>query len=503
MIDISHEIKRLIQYGINKGLINEYDKIYTRNRLLEVLTVSDYRENDTEDEYLDSPSLIFENIIEWALMNGRIKNDTVLNRDLFDTKIMGCLTPKPSEIINCFYTLYSNNKKSATDYFYSLSKSTNYIRLDRIKKDMKWKVETEFGKLDITINMSKPEKDPKDIEAQRNMGKGKYPKCLLCKENEGYEGRMNHPARQNHRVIPIELNNEKWFMQYSPYVYYNEHCIVFKDNHQEMKLTEETFIRIMEFVEKFPHYFIGSNADLPIVGGSILSHDHFQGGRYDFPMAKAETLEKFILKDFKGIILKRLKWPMPVLRIEGSNRVDVAKAAAHIYKIWQGYSDETVDVLSHTGDITHNTVTPIGRVRDGKFEMDIVLRNNRTSKEYPEGIFHPHRELHHIKKENIGLIEVMGLAVLPSRLNSELRDLSHFLINRNQIEKLEFKEPLLKHKDWCLEIMDKYNEICADNVNEIIRHEIGLKFLNVLKDAGVFKLDRKGEHAFKKFIYSL
>lgn len=503
VINISYEIERLLQYGLYKNLIKDVDVVYTRNRILEILKIDDIEEVYVEEEFLESPHTILENILSWCLEKGVLESNGAVYKDLLDTKIMGCLMPRPSEVISKFNALYSEDKKKATDYYYDLSRNSNYIRIDRIKKDLKWKTATEYGDIDITINLSKPEKDPKAIAAAKNLPSSSYPKCLLCKENEGYAGRLNHPARENHRIVPITLNNEKWFFQYSPYVYYNEHCIILKSDHEPMRISKETFIRLLDFIEKFPHYFIGSNADLPIVGGSILSHDHFQGGNYEFAMAKAQPEKEFSIKKFKNIKVSKIKWPMSVLRLEGENREALIEAAFYVYRKWRVYSDETVGILSNTNGVSHNTITPIARMKDGKFQLDLVLRNNRTSEEYPDGIFHPHQELHHIKKENIGLIEVMGLAVLPARLKTELKDLAYYLVNKDKIEQIDEKEELLKHKEWCKEIISKYSNINDDNVEEILQREVGIKFSKVLEHAGVFKRDEKGQNAFDIFINSL
>lgn len=502
-INISYEIERLIKYGISKGLINECDRVYTRNRILETLGINEFIASAPENEDFETPEPILDKIISWAIGEGKLDGDSIAQRDLFDTKIMSCLMPRPSEIIKIFNTLYKKDKVEATNYFYDLSKNSNYIRMSRIKNDVKWTTKTEFGEVEITINMSKPEKDPKKIAAQRNTVSNYYPKCLLCKENEGYAGRIDHPARQNHRIIPVILNREQWYFQYSPYVYYGEHSIVFKEKHEPMKITKETFIRILDFVEQFPHYFLGSNADLPIVGGSILSHDHFQGGKHEFAMAKACVEKRHVLKKFPGIILGRVKWPMSVIRLEGSKKDEIVESADYIYKRWQRYSDECVSITSNTKDVMHNTVTPIARIKDGKYQMDLVLRNNRTTEEYPEGIFHPHRELHHLKKENIGLIEVMGLAVLPSRLDRELKELKYYLVNRDKLSEIYNQQDLVKHVGWCYELAEKYPCINGNNFEEIVKKEIGFKFVKVLEHAGVFKLDSKGQYAFNKFIDSL
>lgn len=501
--DIFQEIEKLIKYGLKKGLINEEDVIYTRNRIFETLQIDQTDGIPVADDCTDSLQPILENVLKWCLDKGILENDSVVYKDLFDTKLMNCLMPRPSEVISKFNKLYSYNKKEATDYFYNLSKASNYIRCDRVSKDVKWKANTEYGDIDITINLSKPEKDPKAIAAAKSMSASSYPKCLLCKENEGYAGRVNHPARQNHRIIPLELAGEKWFLQYSPYVYYNEHCIVFKGEHQPMKISKNTFIKLLDFVEKFPHYFLGSNADLPIVGGSILSHDHFQGGNYEFAMAKAPVEKEYTPVKFKDVKIGKVKWPMSVLRLEGENKNDLVEAAFHIFTKWTKYSDETVDILCETNGVPHNTVTPIARMKNGKFQIDLVFRNNRTNEKYPDGIFHPHKELHHIKKENIGLIEVMGLAVLPARLKKELKNLEPYLINKENLDELDKVEDLSKHKQWCREIIEKYDNINNDNVYDIIKKEVGIKFLEVLKHAGVFKRDKKGQEAFDRFINSL
>ncbi len=503
MIDINYEIDRLVNFALNKGLIEEEDVIYTRNRILEVLALSDYKETSVKEEELESAEPILENILNWAHENGVLESNGSVYRDLFDTKIMASVMPRPSEVIRKFNKFWGEDSKKATDYFYSLSKNSNYIRVERVKKDLKWKTSTEYGDLDITINLSKPEKDPKAIAAAKNLPANSYPKCLLCKENEGYEGRLNHPARQNHRIIPLKLNEENWYFQYSPYVYYNEHCIVFKGSHDPMKISKDSFLRLLEFVEKFPHYFIGSNADLPIVGGSILSHDHFQGGNYEFPMAKAEVEQEFVIKGFEDVNMGIVKWPLSVIRIEGFHIDRIVEAAYYILEKWKNYSDETLDIISHSGETPHNTVTPIARMKNGKFQIDLVLRNNRTTERYPYGIFHPHEELHHIKKENIGLIEVMGLAVLPARLKDELNSLSYYLLNKDKLNEMEKNSELQKHKDWCLDILNKYSALNGNNVEDILRKEVGIKFLEVLKHCGVFKDNEAGREGFNRFIKSI
>lgn len=500
-VNISCEIEKLIEYGLYNNLIKPEDKIYTRNRILEVLALDEIEYIELSKEVSINLEEILKNILEFAIEKGILENDSIDFKDLLDTKIMACLMPRPSEVINKFYSLYDEDKKKATEYYYNLSKASNYIRVDRIKKDQKWKVLTEYGDLDISINLSKPEKDPKVIAAAKNLPENSYPKCLLCVENEGYAGRLNHPARGNHRVIPLGLNDENWFLQYSPYVYYNEHCIVFKGKHEPMKISKDTFKRLLDFIEKVPHYFIGSNADLPIVGGSILTHDHFQGGNYEFAMAKAAVEKEFYIDSLSNVKVGKVKWPMSVIRVEGEDKVSILEAAMHIYESWKVYSDEIVNIYAYTADINHNTITPIARMKEGKFQLDLVLRNNITTEEHPDGLFHPHKELHHIKKENIGLIEVMGLAILPARLKEELKEVSNYIIKTDSSK--ELSEGLLKHKEWILDIMNRYEKITISNIDEIIEKEVGIKFLTVLEHAGVFKRDEEGQTAFDKFIVSL
>ncbi len=492
------EIQRLINYAIDKKLISEEDEVYSRNLVLDVLGLDDYKEVEISEDAPESPTEILENILAWSYENHILEYNSPVYRDLLDTKIMDCFMPRPSEIRKRFYEDYSENPIKATDYYYELSKSSNYIRTSRIKKNVVWKTETEFGALDITINLSKPEKDPKAIAAAKNIKSTSYPKCLLCKENEGYSGRINHPARQNHRVIPVKLRGEEWFFQYSPYVYYNEHSIIFKGEHEPMRISKKTFDRILEFTEKFPHYFIGSNADLPIVGGSILSHDHFQGGNYEFPMAKAPVIFGYEIDNYPKVQLGIVKWPMSVIRLKGKEKDDIAKLAEHILNSWRNYSDEDLDIISHTQDTPHNTITPIARKRGELFELDLVLRNNRTSEDYSYGIFHPHHEVHHIKKENIGLIEVMGLAVLPPRLKDELDILEKYLLNPSQ--DIEGERDLEKHIDWFKDIQKNYDDINEDNIKEILRKEVGRKFETVLQHAGVFKNNEMGKQGIIRFL---
>lgn len=498
-MNIYKEIKRLVNFGINKGLINKYDEIYTRNRIMEILGLNTYKDMDIESEDLNCPQTILDNLLDYAYVKGILPENTVTYRDLMDTKIMDCLLPPPSEVIRKFHEAYKKSPKLATESYYAMAQNANYIRTERTNKNLNWKSKTNFGELEITINLSKPEKDPVAIAASKNIKSDTYPKCLLCKENEGYAGGISHPARQNHRIIPLELCNEKWFLQFSPYVYYNEHSIVFKDTHEPMKITKKTFRRLLDFVEKFPHYFIGSNADLPIVGGSILSHDHFQGGNHVFPMELAPILKTIKINGFENVEAGIVRWPLSVIRITSKKREDLEKLAAIILDAWRRYTDERVGIISYTGDEPHNTITPIARYKNNKFELDLVLRNNRTSEEHPLGIFHPHADVHHIKKENIGLIEVMGLAVLPARLKSELALLKECLLGIKNID--EYQE-LQQHREWFYYLKDKYKNRHVD-FEPILKLEVGIVFEKILMDAGVFKQDTKGLEAFEGFINSL
>ncbi|MDU3523511.1 MULTISPECIES: UDP-glucose--hexose-1-phosphate uridylyltransferase [Clostridium] len=500
-MNIYREIKRLIQYGLKHELFTKDDEIFIRNGLLDVLNIDEYEDFEIEDENLNTPTEILGNILDYAFNNGILESNSPIYRDLLDTKIMGVLMPRPSEVIREFYNRYKESKESATSYLYNISKACDYVRTDRIAQNLVWKSSTEYGDLDITINLSKPEKDPKAIAAAKNLPPAKYPKCLLCKENEGYRGRINHPARQNIRIIPMELNNESWYLQYSPYAYYNEHCIVFAGEHVPMKITKNTFNRLLEFIEKFPHYFVGSNADLPIVGGSILTHDHYQGGNYEFAMDKAKDVYKFNLNSYKNIELSIVKWPLTVLRLKGRNRIELSELADKVLVHWRNYSDSIVDVYSCTNEIPHNTITPIAR-KDGEFYvLDLVLRNNRTSEEHPDGIFHPHKELHNIKKENIGLIEVLGLAVLPARLKDELEIIKLALVN--DIDDIYNNEEMKIHLNWYEEIKRNNQSINKENVDSIIEKEVGKVFSKVLEHCGVFKWDEDGKEAMKRYINSL
>ena len=489
-------IDRLIGYGLKKGLLEKEDIDYTRNRLLYTLCLPSYEGNGEVVECKEELVCILSDIIQYALDTGLV-SDSITEQDLFDTKVMDCILGRPSEIVRKFDELLKKSPKEATDWYYDFSKATNYIREDRIVKDVKWQADSPYGKLDITINLSKPEKDPKAIAAAKKLAQTGYPKCLLCRENEGFAGDMNKPARENHRLIPLTLSGENYFLQYSPYVYYNEHCIILNEGHVPMKIDRAVFLKLLEFTEKFPHYMAGSNADLPIVGGSILTHDHFQGGNYEFPMARAGLREEVRFKGYEDIKAGVVNWPMSVIRLTGKDYKKISELADKILGLWRGYSDEAVDVLAESDGEPHNTITPIARRRGDDFEIDLVLRNNRTTVEYPLGIFHPHDKLHHIKKENIGLIEVMGLAVLPGRLKSEMDSLRTALLEGKDIRE---DEVLGKHADWVDEFMAKHKDFNKDNAKEIIRQEIGLVFSEVLTDAGVSKDDEKGRKGILRFI---
>ena len=487
-------IQELIVYGINNKLITEDDEYVVRNQLMDIFKLDDWEDSDVTNAN-ESIEAILNKLVDYACKN-RIIQDTATSRDLFDTKLMGALMPRPSEVTNKFKELYAISPKAATDYFYTLSRDSDYIRRYRVAKDIKWLTATPYGELEITINLSKPEKDPKAIAAAKNAPQAGYPKCMLCRECEGYAGRINFPARQNHRVIPITINGSDWCLQYSPYVYYNEHCIVFNAKHTPMAINRASFKKLLDFVTQFPHYFVGSNADLPIVGGSILSHDHFQGGNHTFAMAKAPIETELHFDGFSDIEAGIVKWPMSVIRLRSENTERLVELADKILTCWRGYSDPDAFIFAETDGTPHNTITPIARKANGKFELDLVLRNNITTAEHPLGVFHPHAELHHIKKENIGLIEVMGLAVLPARLKNEMALLEKAMLENRDIRK---DEVLAKHADWADEVRRKHGELTEDNISEIIRDEIGLVFSHVLEHAGVFKRTEEGRRAFLKF----
>lgn len=503
---IQESIVKLIQYGLATDLIQREDIIYTANRVLELLKIEELEEAskaamlsfDAGNKAIVSElEQILGSICDYAYENGLLEENTVGYRDLFDTKIMSILVDRPSNVIRQFKKLYQENPKKATDFYYKFSQDTDYIRRYRIERDRKWVTSTPYGDLDITINLSKPEKDPKAIAAAKFAKQNSYPKCLLCVENEGYAGRLNHPARQNHRIIPITINNSQWGFQYSPYVYYNEHCIIFNSQHTPMRIERATFAKLLDFVSQFPHYFVGSNADLPIVGGSILSHDHFQGGCYEFAMAKAPIEKEIEFTGFETVKAGIVKWPMSVIRISSADRECLVTLAEKILLAWRGYTDEEAFVFAETDGEPHNTITPIARMRGSLYELDLVLRNNITTEEHPLGVYHPHAELHHIKKENIGLIEVMGLAVLPARLKSELEHLEEAILTGRD---LKSDESLAKHEDWVKELKQKYDSFTKENVGQILQKEVGIVFMKVLEHAGVYKCTPEGREAFGRFV---
>ncbi len=495
---IFENINRLVAYGLKTSLITSDDVIYTQNKYLELFRLDGF-ENPEQAALPQNVEIgeledILNQLLAYAGEHQIFEDSGIVSRDLFDTKIMGLMVPPPSDVREIFNTLKTDvSAKAATDWYYKFSCDTNYIRRYRVCKDLKWKTPTEYGDLDITINLSKPEKDPKAIAAARNLKQSGYPACLLCKENEGYAGRMNHAARQNHRIIPLKLNGEDWYLQYSPYVYYNEHCIVFDSKHEPMKINRETFIRLIDFVKQFPHYTLGSNADIPIVGGSILTHNHFQGGCYEFPLMRAEAEDSFKLKDFPSVKCAILKWPMSVIRISSKNSEELINAADHILQAWRNYTDEKAFIFAQTDGEIHNTITPIARMNGNLYELNLVLRNNITTDEHPLGVYHPHANLHHIKKENIGLIEVMGLAILPSRLKNELAALEKAVAEGQDLRK---DENLAKHADWIDEIKPKYPKLDA----AALQKETGIVFSKVLEDAGVYKRTAEGKQNFLKFI---
>lgn len=489
-------ISELVSYGMTNELIAEDDKVYVINRLLELFDKKDFV---WSDEKIRSIHMILADMMKYAIEKGIMVDDTITSKDLFDTKIMGLITPMPSQVREKFKGLYTESPKLATDYYYKLSQDTNYIRRDRIEKDEKWTTETEYGQIDITINLSKPEKDPRDIAKAATAKKNDYPKCLLCEENEGYAGHISHPARQNHRIIPVKLAGCDYYLQYSPYVYYNEHCIVFNKEHTPMKIDKAVFVKILDFVKQFPHYIVGSNADLPIVGGSILSHDHFQGGSYTFAMAKAPYEYMFQIEGYEDVTSGIVKWPMSVIRLQGEHPERIVELSDYILNSWRNYTDADAFIFSETDGEPHNTITPIARMNGNLYEMDLVLRNNITTEESPWGVYHPEEKLHHIKKENIGLIEVMGLAVLPARLKKEMQILSEAILEGKDIRGIEEIE---KHADWVEEWRNNY-DITEDNINQILKDEIAKVFVQVLECAGVYKRTEAGKNAFKRFTLTL
>ena len=491
-------IKKLVQYGINTGLIPECERIYTTNLLLDLFHEDSYEDVDIDGQEIELEAVL-KVLLDEAVARGIIE-DSIVYRDLFDTKMMNCLMPRPAQVQAEFAKRYEVSPVEATDYFYKLSQDSDYIRRYRVKKDRKWKVDSAYGEIDITINLSKPEKDPKAIAAAKNAKQSSYPKCQLCVENEGYAGRVNHPARENHRIMPITVNDSAWGFQYSPYVYYNEHCIVFNGQHTPMKIEKATYVKLFDFVKLFPHYFLGSNADLPIVGGSILSHDHFQGGNYTFAMAKAPMEETFTIAGYEDVEVGIVKWPLSVLRLRGTDETRLIELGAHVLDAWRGYTDEAAFIFAETDGEPHNTITPIARKVGDIFELDLALRNNITTEEHPLGVYHPHAERHHIKKENIGLIEVMGLAVLPARLKEEIEILAEYLVEGKDVRS---NEKIEKHAEWVDGFKPNYGAITAENVMGILEKEIGIVFTKVLEDAGVFKCTEEGREAFKRFINTL
>ena len=494
---IYRAIKDLAQYGIAKGLIEKEDEMYVINSILQELQMDEYEEpTGTEETELEP---ILKVLLDYACEKGIIE-DSIVYRDILDTKLMGLMTPYPREVIRTFQTLKAESAEKATDWYYDFSQNTDYIRRYRIVKDRRWKTSTAYGEMDITINLSKPEKDPKAIAAAKHAPQSGYPKCLLCRENEGYGGRVNHPARQNHRIIPIRIAGKDWFMQYSPYVYYNEHCIAFNGEHVPMKIDRSAFEKMFDFIKYLPHYFVGSNADLPIVGGSILAHDHFQGGRYTFAMETAEVEQAYTFEGFEDVEAGIVKWPMSVIRVRHENSDKLVELAEKILNAWRGYTDEEAFIFAETDGEPHNTITPIARMRDGKFELDLVLRNNITTEEHPLGVYHPHAKLHHIKKENIGLIEVMGLAVLPARLLGEMDALKENILTGKD---LRADERTAHHADWAEEFLKKYDAVTAETIDGIVEDEIGLVFAEVLEDAGVYKRTADGQSYFDRFMQSV
>lgn len=492
-------ITALVNYALEKELIEQEEKVWAVNRILEVMQADSFSWEESAKGKEAGLTEILDTLIDDAYERGVLEENSVVYRDLFDTKLMGSLTPRPVQVMKKFQQLQEESSQRATDWYYQFSQDTNYIRKDRVAKDIRWKTETEYGEIDISINQSKPEKDPKAIAAARNQPASDYPRCMLCEENVGYAGRLNYPARQNHRIVPVTINNTDWYLQYSPYVYYNEHCICFNKVHTPMKIDKACFAKLLDFVRQFPHYFVGSNADLPIVGGSILAHDHFQGGHFTFAMERAPIETEISFEGYEDVKAGIVKWPMSVIRLQGKNADSIVNAADHILTSWRAYTDEDAFIFSETDGEPHNTITPIARMRDGKYELDLVLRNNITTKEAPWGVYHPSADLHHIKKENIGLIEVMGLAVLPARLKKEMSDLADAILNHKDIRADEILE---KHADWVDEWIGNYT-ITPENIMDIIHDEISKVFVKVLECAGVYKRTEDGQKAFMRFVESL
>ena len=495
---IDSAIKKLVTYGQESGLMAPEEAVYSRNLLLDALHLPAYEDDGKVYQNVNLEETLRE-LLDYAAAEGIIE-DTITDRDLFDTRLMNCLTPRPKTVIDTFREKYASSPEEATDWYYKFSQDSDYIRRYRIKKDRRWKTPTKYGDLDITINLSKPEKDPKAIAAARTASATSYPMCQLCVENEGYAGRADHPARETLRIIPMEVGGEPWGLQYSPYTYYNEHCIALNGEHTPMKIDRDTFVKLFDIIDYLPHYFVGSNADLPIVGGSILSHDHFQGGHYEFAMARAPVEETVEIAGYDDVKAGIVKWPMSVIRLRGSDRSRVVELADHILGKWRSYTDEDAFIFAQTDGTPHNTITPIARKRDGEYELDLVLRNNITTADHPDGLYHPPKELHHIKKENIGLIEVMGLAVLPARLKEELDALAEILVSGQDPEANPLTE---KHAAWAKEVVRKHPDLNRENVQAVLEEEVGLVFAEVLEAAGVFKRDEAGRAAFRRFTETL
>ena len=496
MNELCRLIGELAEYGVKTGLIPESERNYAINLLLDIFHEDAYEANETKGEELED---ILKGLLDIAVDKGLIE-DSIVNRDLFDTRLMNAITPRPGEVIRKYQELFARSPKDATDWFYKFCGDSDYIRRYRAKKDVKWTVDTDFGELDITINLAKPEKDPKAIAAAAKMAQSSYPKCQLCVENMGYAGRLNHPARQTLRIMPITINGSEWGFQYSPYGYYNEHCILLNGEHVPMAINEDCFKKMFDFISQYPHYMIGSNADLPIVGGSILSHDHYQGGNYEFAMAKAPIEKAFKFKGFEDVEAGIVKWPMSVIRLRCADHKRLTQLSSKILAAWRAYTDEAAFVFAETDGVPHNTITPIARKKGDSFEIDLVLRNNITTDEHPMGVYHPHKQYHHIKKENIGLIEVMGLAILPSRLVSELEAVKNAILNNDD---LRASELTASHADWVEEFLPTHPEFNADNAMDIIKEETGKVFLHVLEDAGVYKCTPEGRKAFMRFLESV
>ncbi len=488
-------IAKLVQYGLESGLITKNEKVYAVNLLLDLFQEKEYETPEHIPEGVNLEETLKE-LLDIAVEKG-LTEDSIVYRDLFDTRIMNTLAPRPAQVIEVFWEKYRESPEAATDYFYKLSQDTDYIRRYRLCKDMRWTVDSPYGVIDLSINLSKPEKDPKAIAAAKNAKQSGYPKCLLCMENVGYAGHVSHPARQTHRIIPLQINDSDWGLQYSPYGYYNEHCILLNGKHVPMKIERATFVKLFDFVQQFPHYFMGSNADLPIVGGSILSHDHYQGGYYEFAMERAGFEKTFTVSGYEDVTAGIVNWPLSVIRIQSEDSGRLISLAEHILQKWRSYTDEAAFIFAETDGEPHNTVTPIARKRGGLFELDLTLRNNITTDECPLGVYHPHSEYHHIKKENIGLIEVMGLAVLPARLKQELADLAEAILANKEIRE---DEVLAKHADWVEEFLPKYDSVTRENIQDILFKEVGNVFVHVLEDAGVYKCTPEGREAFGRFI---